>query len=181
MGWSFCCDPRHDRAAIIRELTTDPAHHRTVDHAAVGNHLWTVKEYTTPSGETARYICLFLLQSGGRNSGWGHKDITESMGPCAVDCPRRLLELVPDPPNEWGRQWRERVREYHEAKAAKARGMKRLAVGQTVELAPGCTPSRVTIASLKPLRGYDATGRLYRIAPRHIAAPDPQPAQASLI
>lgn len=170
MGWSFSCDPRDDRAAIIRELTTDPAHHKTLDFSARGNHLWTVKEYTKESGETARYILLFLLQGGGRGFGWGYKDITESMGPCETDCPLRFFDMVPEPPNDYGREWRERVRAAHVATAAKRQRIAGLAVGQTVDLAPGCKPPRVRIASVKPLRGYGDDGRLYRINPRHIAA-----------
>lgn len=170
MGWSFSCNPCDDRAATIRELTTDPAHHNTLDFSARGNHLWTVKEYTKESGETARYICLFLLQGGGRGSGWGYKDITESMGPFKTDCPLRFFDMVPEPPNDYGREWRERVRAAHVQTSAKRQYIAALAVGQTVDLVPGCKPARVTVSSIKPLRGYGDDGRLYRINPRHIAA-----------
>ena len=43
-----------------------------------------------------------------------YKDMDESVGPCESSCPERLLdrleELVPEPPNEYARQWRERCR-----------------------------------------------------------------------
>jgi hypothetical protein len=45
-----------------------------------------------------------------------------------------------------------------------------LHIGQVVQLVDGCKPARVTVAGLNPLRGYDETGRLYKVAPRHVAA-----------
>ena len=153
------------RADIIRECV---ASGKTLAHRIIGANLWTVKEYTRADGTNGRLIVLYLLK--GHRDGWGYKPVSEDMGPGETNCPILLLAIAGQPPEGYAVEWRKRVAAYHEAARAKRAGIKRLAVGQTITLVPGCKPQSVTLASVKPLRGYDETGRMYRISPRHIAA-----------
>jgi hypothetical protein len=128
---------------------------RCLEHTCVGNVLWTVWEHTK-DGKAERFIGCDLL-AGHNGSGWGYKDMEESMGPCYYSCPLKYLDLVPEPDSPYAKEWRTKVREYH-ARRARARALK---VGETVALV-GCRIPEVTITSIRPLRGTYG-GRLYRI------------------
>lgn len=81
-------------------LTSD---FRVLDSATVGRNIWVAFE--KPDGE--RFICLFLCNVF--DGKWAYKPISEDMGPCEVNCPQRLLDLVPVPSPGWAAQWRARV------------------------------------------------------------------------
>ena len=147
MGWT------HTRGAgkkeIIAEIEASFASGcELVAKRCVGNHFWTVVR--TPEREP--FIVLFLLRSD-RHYGWGYKDMDESMHPYYYTCPEKFLDIAPERCEEW----RDKVLEYH------ARRKRKLEIGATYAL-PGCRPDRVTLDSLRPLRGYGSDGRYYRIS-----------------
>lgn len=120
--------------------------------------LWTVFESAFPDGRPSeRFIVAFLMKCWDRGGDWGFKDVTESMGPYEVNCPLGYLDMVPEAPNEWGRQWRERVRAYH------ARQSRRLEVGRTYALLNCKGITRATIVGLRPLVGDADDGGRYRL------------------
>jgi hypothetical protein len=63
------------------------------------------------------WIGLDLLK--GTPNGWGYKDLDETAGPNAVDCPLSYLDAPHVAPEGYAPQWRERVREYHAKKKAR--------------------------------------------------------------
>jgi hypothetical protein len=186
MGWLFTYG--QTRAQLIQRCLhggASPSGYTPLDHAVVGTHLWVVFERTdirsNPEDKTAdppasprsapeRFIALYLLRSK-RRYGWGYKAIDEGMGPVEVDCPLRLLDLAGTPQGEYSAAWRERVRAARTERSAKRARRKSLRIGETVTLAPGCQPAKVTITSLRPLRGRAENGCVYRIAPRHLVLP----------
>lgn len=118
MGWSFSCDRNHDKAALIAELRNPRRYgsQKLIKSSVVGNHHWYVAEITEGPNAGKRYIGLDLMQSGYPQHGWGYKDLTASMGPCAVDCPIGFLDLAPDS-GGFETAWREKVRAHHARKA----------------------------------------------------------------
>ena len=121
MGWLFACNRNHDRQACIEELRRPSRYgegQRLLKSTVVGNHHWYVAEIIA-TGE--RYIGLDLMQSGYPQHGWGYKDMTESCGPCYYDCPLGFLDLVPNVPEPYGAEWREKVRQHHAKRADKRR------------------------------------------------------------
>jgi hypothetical protein len=131
----------------------------TLAKAIRGNALWTVIEYTSDGGSYPkghRAILCFLLGSDvKRGGGWGYKDMDESMGPVEVSCPVKFLDMVPDP-GGYATEWRAKVR------AAAAKRAVKIAVGDTLVLRTGCTPSSLVCTSVTPLRAA-AHGITYRI------------------
>lgn len=129
MGWTFACNPNYNKADLIKDLLGPghrPAGGKLLAHSVVGNNLWTVVEYVKDPCTIVRYIGLDLMQSGKAKGcdpmGWGYKDLCESMGPCEVDCPLYLLDMVEVPKGEYAETWRDLVRAYHAGKSgAKAR------------------------------------------------------------
>lgn len=166
MGWLYGW---HDRKSLIRHLTNPkPEWGKCLAHCLVGNDLWMVMEHAegTWTGDDKKFICLCMLR-GNRNhrDGWGYKDETESMGPIKDSCPLKYLAMVPDPPNEYGRQWREGVQEYHRRRKQKPKE------GEVWTLV-NCTIPWVVIeyARQGKLRGY-YQGQTYRVKRRHLGGP----------
>jgi hypothetical protein len=95
---------------------------------------------------------------------WGYKDMSESVGPCYYKCPLKFLNLAPEPTSEYSKEWREKVRAYHAAEAAKKAARARITLGCTVKL-ENRKPSEFKITNLFPLRGEPTTGPwgVYRI------------------
>lgn len=130
--------------------------------------LWAVKEYTEFKDDVLikqdKYIILFMLRYyGEKHGGWGYKDVEESCGPIYYSCPVSYFELVPEPPNEWAREWREEVLKQKQRLYSPS-------VGEPVLLHNGVSfhdtgevVSEVTISRLKPLLGYTPRGRLVKI------------------
>lgn len=168
MGWTFRSRPC-SKQDYIREVLADYHPHRVVAHRLTsGLHLWSVIELTKPGIDPdnmpvgRRFICLDLLDSD--RGCWGHKSISECMGPSASDCPLSFLDLAPEASGEWSAEWRERVRQWHaEAKQA-----------------PTLTPRLEFLLYGKRYRAIAkigrswsaellATGQIYRVGPKHFA------------
>ena len=121
MGWTFNCSRSFGKKELVAELRQQARFgecQRMIKSSAVGNHHWYVAEILA-TGE--RYIGLDLMQSGYPDHGWGYKDMTEGCGPCYYDCPLGFLDLVPNVPEPYGAEWREKVRAHHASRLAKLR------------------------------------------------------------
>ena len=190
MGW---LSGWHNRGDLVRHLKEGTARtfrpvdewnkrsgwyeHKIQAACFVGNNMWTVHRIVREFAETPEspiierkesvFIVLFLLRKfpGGC---WGYKDIEENMGPCEVNCPLAYLEMAPDPDGEYGKDWRERVRQHH------ARVGVKLVVGDRVKLRSSSV-KEVEITSVRPLRGRDDNGRTWRI-PRKLLDGKAEPA-----
>lgn len=184
MGWSYMHDgTRKDQIDdILRNANYDNERvvSRVVTHSLRGNNLWMVIENKEKdTNQDKRFIVLCMLQSGRRyGHGWGYKDIDEGTGPNAVNCPRSYLDLCTDPMNEYARQWRDRVREYHATQDKQRAASKTLIPGAKFELRAGYSPQGLfQVASNTSTIGgrrrsgvsaYGPDGRLYRVTPKHI-------------
>jgi len=117
MGYDFTKGAT--RAAIIERITAGWTRDKTTSTCLAHELklefdttvLWTVEEQVGPDeGQTKRFIGCYLLAEHveiGQPWGWGHKDISESMGPCYYSVPLNFLDMVPVA-NE---RWRGMVRE----------------------------------------------------------------------
>ena len=128
MGWLFTTgSTRRDLIAErTRDWTTEGAEGITVTstclaHCYRGNVysgvLWAVWERTfTKDGQqtkpTERWITCDLLRYQ-KDSGWGCKDLDESMFPYYYSCPLKYLNLVPLDQFGGNREWRNGVQAHH--------------------------------------------------------------------
>lgn len=103
------------RRSIQDELTLNGARR----FAWVGNHLWYVVEPRSSDVGKA-FIELALVQRYGPYE-WAYKPIDESMGPRYWDCPKSLLQLVPDPEVGYSTSWREGCKAHQEARRRRRR------------------------------------------------------------
>src|ERR1700686_2897560 len=110
MGWSYRVNPQSKKSLIEERVKTQSNSEgktwTVIAHAVRGNNLWKVVEVKQASGESEGYIALDLLGTGGRNEGWGYKDMCEIEGPYYYSCPLGYLGMVP----EANAEWREGVR-----------------------------------------------------------------------
>ena len=115
MGWSYS-DAWPTRKHLIDYLVADSDYSKTIKHCCVGNNLWMVREHIVCSDVSERFIVLCMMQrraSDVYDMQWGYKDIDETAGPNAVNCPLSYIEMCSEPNNDYSREWRERVRQYH--------------------------------------------------------------------
>lgn len=161
MGWYYGSNSRRE---LIAELTRGENNgegwsRETLRSCTRGNVLWTVEKVSRPEG-TERLIGCYLLDRYKRGE-WGYKPMSESMGPSYYSCPLGYFKDVPEPPNEWGRKWREKVREEN------ARTGRKLTVGETVKLTNG---REYVVTKLRPLTGTGkADGLLYKLPRKYLA------------
>jgi len=118
MGWLFNCTA--SKQDIIHKLTKPfegkEASSKTIAKCVLGNVMWSVVEMTAKvdgvcslaAGQPLRFIALHLLKKS-RDSGWGYKDMCESMGPYYYNCPLGYLDMAPEQCPEW----RAKVRAWH--------------------------------------------------------------------
>lgn len=111
----------------IQEIKNDVLRDRSdgykvLDSASTsyGRHLWVVFQH--PKGY--KFIGLFLIER--RGGDYAYKDMDESCGPVACDCPIRFLEEVPLPEGGYAKEWRERVYAHH------AKRRQKFAIGDEV-------------------------------------------------
>jgi hypothetical protein len=177
MGWyGTNCGSKRD---LIRELTTRNSNGWVcIAHAMRGATLWAVYEKPAADGLGERIIESFtnIAKDG---DGWGYKPVSESMGPCDLSCPVSYFDLVPEPPSDYAREFRENVRARHAAKSQVRDLYRSLRLGMRVDL-PHCKggPFRVTFAGKRKktfnrkmvyeVRVYcEASGNVYRLGRRH--------------
>lgn len=164
MGWYYTYG---SKAEDVRKelLESTPAHLNLIGHAttAFGRRLWIVYEQKNDGG---RFIMLFLIQE--RKGEAGYKDIDESMGPYYFDCPLSLLDLAEPRAEGITGEWRTAVRNAHAHVRNQRRLTRHLQVGDQVTLRVGYRQDSYRLASLNPLLGVGADGRLYRIPKKAI-------------
>lgn len=100
---------------MAEDWLTGPGY-KTLDRSAWlnhGRHQFVLTEHTSREGKVIRFIAVILLEFS--KGELRYKLMDESVGPVEIDCPMRLLKgLEGHPPvNEYSRQWRDNVAEYH--------------------------------------------------------------------
>jgi len=87
-------------------------HYRIEDCATVGSAFYAICVPTDGREEPRAIMAVVLVTRTRGYYNFTYKDMDESVGPCESSCPERLLarlgELVPEPPSEYAKEWRER-------------------------------------------------------------------------
>ena len=117
MGWSFPYTTP-TRATLVQYLRRPERFGEKLElvrACATGSHHW----YLIRERDTGLHWIGLDLMQGARGDGWGYKDMDESAGPNAIDCPLAYLAAPHAERDGYAKQWRERVREYHAKKSAR--------------------------------------------------------------
>lgn len=146
MGWMYQYQQVRDVKHHIEHneslfTSSVPGHaYEVLDSAIVGSTYYAAVRRTTP--DHAPYVFATVILFRNPKSGFGYKDMDESMGPNEVACPLRILaKLSPfeDMPGGlanrgYAAQWRESVRAYHRAKAEQTKTARSFNVGDKIKL-----------------------------------------------
>ena len=124
MGWLYKHDQIDDPVAYLTGQFTHTSEQRTnrvLDAARVASTVYMAIESTDKTTGKSFVFAAGILISNTRKHGFGHKDITETMGPCECACPDRIMRLlspVTDIPNpSYAADWRARVAAHKKAAA----------------------------------------------------------------
>jgi hypothetical protein len=143
MGWLFQNDKlRHQTPVeyITREFTHDngTTAATVISAAAVGSTIYAaIRNHDKTTGKSYVFCAVILFKNNERD-GFGYKDMDESMGPCEVDCPDRIMRLLSpfeELPNPgYAGDWRKSVATAKTKKAETRSKISRLAIGDKVKL-----------------------------------------------
>lgn len=118
MGWLYLRDmgPHGTaRAYLDAQFTYACDDHRltVLTSSMVGRTYYAAVERVQAAGdhEVFGLVCLTRTSTGARDGcTFGYKDMSESMGPYASDCPAAILDRLTETTNEQARAWRARCR-----------------------------------------------------------------------
>lgn len=148
MGWMYSysqvSDVKHHiehNEGLFTSSSTPGNTWDVLDSSIVGSTYYAAVLRKWP-GDTKGYVFAAVILFRNPQSGFGYKDMDESMGPCEVSCPLRILNrLTPieDMPgglagNEYAAGWREKVREYHRNRAIQTKVAKSFKAGDKIRL-----------------------------------------------
>ncbi len=132
MGWTICRDAignitREDWLRSHYAMNTESVEQEIVDAACVGSTIYGALHVKRGyPGAPFTTAVVVLTQGQPKFSGFGWKEMCESMGPVESRCPTRILDRL-SPPDAlgykgecvtWAQQWRERCRANAAARAA---------------------------------------------------------------
>lgn len=144
------------RSALVRLRT----YYAAVEHIREGG-----------AREVFAVICLVRYNPRDREGYvFGYKDMTESMGPCEVDCPPAILDLLTPTTSEYAIAWRARCREAASRRtvAPRLRNGWTLVFDEPLSFSDGTSHSRLDVAidprRPRAIRFRSATGGRYRIS-----------------
>jgi hypothetical protein len=147
MGWTYLYKQVRDVKAYLEgpqgifRCSTPGYSYTVVDSAMVGSTYYAAVRHVTPE-QPAGYVFGAIVLTRNPASGFGWKDMDESMGPYEVACPLRILnKLTPieNMPggaarNDYAAQWRENVRQYHRDRAGRTATAKAFRAGDMLRL-----------------------------------------------
>ena len=107
MGWFFYGNKNIGKKEIIDLLMKDTFSdgYNLIEYKVAANNIW----YLLSRPDGTKTIGLYVLQSGGSESGWGYKGMSEDCGPYQLNCPLSLLEKADPPMSDYAKEWRNKV------------------------------------------------------------------------
>jgi|GEM_PF-4565850 len=169
MGWSVYDSPAFTKEVVARELARpqqdwpreDGRVFRAERYSLIGSELWILLKHEAADGTVEHDVARYLLQSGGRGSGWGFKDVPPREGDSA---PAYILNANLDPEyyGDWV-AWVTTTRAEHRAKAVKLLAGMTVRYGETSYRLDECLGRRGWAVT------DTATGAQFRMLSRQVA------------
>jgi len=153
MGWYYqpiggrsTADKDRFLRSEIEQIADKPgkAEIKVIKSAFVGSTWYAAVRISVPD-QTPYTVAYVYLTQMGRDGDFGYKPMDESVGPCEVDCPVGIMNLLTPidqlPGVGYAADWRARVAAAHERKAGARRQRARIVSGTRIRFA---TPLRFT-------------------------------------
>ena len=118
MGWTYMEMPREGTTEWFKRQLTwesdDGTKRRVLETAIVARtEAYAAVETVRPNGEREVWAAVFLLNYVPRAKDgftFGYKDMDETVGPNADNCPARILDLLTPTESQYANDWRNRCR-----------------------------------------------------------------------
>lgn len=114
MGWTYQQKPENVTEWFKNKLTWE---NDTRKYTCLATAIKFKEAYAAieviykDTGKRQVFAAAFMLNyTREYHYNFGYKDMTEDMGPVIANCPKKILDLLTEPENEWAAQWRERCR-----------------------------------------------------------------------
>lgn len=156
MGWMYMARPAgQSHQAFFQEQFGSDC--QILDSHTTRFVFYAACENKRKPGAVFAVICLFRYARKDYYN-FGFKDMDESMGPYAYDCPNRILDMLTPTDNEYANKWRSLCRARNDKPSPR--------IGQTIELAQpvpfgGVFERRMKRVTRKAYESLD-TGRLLK-------------------
>lgn len=143
MGWLFHNDRLRSQTPaeyITQHFSSETDTHKAIVLATATVHrtIYGAIRNEIKTSSVAYVFCGVFLFKNNKRDGFGYKDIDETMGPCEVDCPDRIMRLlspVEDIPNPgYAEQWRAEVAAAKQRRAKARKQAKSFSPGDTIRL-----------------------------------------------
>lgn len=168
MGWLYTRrDPDTTPAEyFLRQIDKDL--YEVLGHATYISEIYLAIR-NRKTDEVTALVCLIRHVPKDPQFNFGYKDMDESMGPVATNCPAWILDLLTEPPNEHAREWRERCRErIAERERAKAIVTgSRIRITQRLEFLNGHVIEAGDVVTVTRRGRMLLAGGYYRLPPIH--------------
>jgi hypothetical protein len=118
MGWDFShVAPGTKTLDVLKaEFGAD----RIVSGAVVGSTAYLAVTHEHEGQPVVLGVVVLTQRRRNDFYNFGYKVVDETMGPYEAQCPKRILDLLTDPLNDYAAEWRDRCRENLAAKAKAA-------------------------------------------------------------
>lgn len=114
MGWTYTQKPENVTKWFKDELTweSETRKYTCLETAIKFKEAYAAVEVIyKKTGKRQVFAATFMLNyTRDYHYNFGYKSMTEDMGPGISNCPKKILDLLTEPENEWAQQWRERCR-----------------------------------------------------------------------
>jgi hypothetical protein len=128
MGWTGCHRPKGVTSLEFFKKEFGSGHYEFLDSAVVGEAFYAAVKHLKDSetgffkkGDVFGMVCLIRHGKGEYN--FHYKNMSESSGPYACDCPARIIGLLSLTVNAYALEWREECLHRHAVRAAVKGGM----------------------------------------------------------
>ena len=117
MGWTSFNLPKGTVKEWFKNTWEEGNNYKVLDSALVNRSTMYGAVEKVATGEV--FCAVFLIRWSKGYYNFSYKDMTEHVGPCVVNCPKRIMELLTelDATSEYAIAWRKRVQEYWNKKA----------------------------------------------------------------
>lgn len=167
MGWTYSHSWNSSSAMRdeLRAMLIRNGHTIVKDALVAYGRRYYAAVKANDSGDISIFVALINGDKKDGDWAFGYKDMSESMGPCEVDCPLSVLDAA-DPVEklyegdslEWATEWRAKVRAFWATKRASRETTKSVKVGDKVWFRNTMgNPFTVSRIDGKKYTGYDAT------------------------
>jgi len=135
MGWTsyWAKEYKNGKVDIIAEVENnlngenEKGKWTVLKSAKYGSTVYSAVEYLNKeTNERKVFATIFLTNT--RNGEFSYKDMDESCGPYAYDCPESILKLLTPTESKWANEWRNKCREVRK----KDKELKALPIGTKI-------------------------------------------------